>query len=184
MKSKKVNHRNTIIILIVIAILVLTNVYLLVKNYTPIKSEEIKQDSKLFANLSDNPLSTAGYTKVNIKVDNTTLLIEGNCTIMGLVPNELQTYSIKQGLDKSIEIRPTVHDITTNILEHFNISIILVKLTDEKDGVYFSNIYLKKDNQLLSIDSKPSDAIAIALRTNTHIYVRDTIISKFGQKTC
>ncbi len=60
----------------------------------------------------------------------------------------------------------------------------MVKIVDAQGEIYFSNIYLKEDNNILNIDSKPSDAIALALRSKAKIYVSDKLLKQYGNSTC
>jgi len=185
MKKPKISKKTEYAIAVVIILLVLMNVYLLFlnnKNKTLTINNELKEIEKL--NLTKDPFSTKEFTKVNVSVRNNTIILEGNCTIFGLVPHEIQTYSIKEGLDKNIDIRPTTHDLITNILENYNISVLLIKITDGKEGLYFSNIIFKEGNSILNVDSRPSDAIALGVRTNAPIYVKNSVLEKYGEKTC
>jgi len=64
-----------------------------------------------------------------------------------------------------------------NIFQKFGISIQKVVITDIKDGTYYAELYLKDYNNVISvIDSRPSDAIALALRTNSPIYMAPKLI--------
>ena len=135
-------------------------------------------------NLSNDPFSLEGFKKVKINLTDKLLVIQVNCSAIGLAVHEVQLYSIKQGLEKAIDLRPTVHDTMLDILNNFNISLFMVKITDARDDLYFANIYLKNGNNVLNIDAKPSDAIALAVRFGAPIYIKDSIINNYGQNVC
>lgn len=74
--------------------------------------------------------------------------------------------------------RPMTHDLLKNILSKFNIPIEKIVVNDVRDNTFYAVIYCRYKGQLIGIDSRPSDAIALALRTNTHIFVKEEVVSK------
>jgi uncharacterized protein len=53
-----------------------------------------------------------------------------------------------------------------------------------ENGTYFANLYLSNDKKALKLDVKPSDGIALALRTNSTIYINKTLLLEHGQNIC
>lgn len=74
--------------------------------------------------------------------------------------------------------RPMTHDLLKNILSKFNIPIEKIVVNDVRDNTFYAVIYCRYKGQIIGIDSRPSDAIALALRTNTHIFVTEEVVSK------
>ncbi|MDX1777955.1 MAG: bifunctional nuclease family protein [Thermodesulfobacteriota bacterium] len=74
--------------------------------------------------------------------------------------------------------RPMTHDLVTSVLNSFAIEVSRVEITDLKDNTYFALIHLVRDGKLFKIDARPSDAIALALRTRSPIYVHETVIEQ------
>lgn len=74
--------------------------------------------------------------------------------------------------------RPMTHDLLKNILNEFEVTINKVVVTKLQDNTYYANIEFEKDNQNLNIDARPSDAIAIALRKDSAIFVEDAVLKK------
>jgi uncharacterized protein len=74
--------------------------------------------------------------------------------------------------------RPLTHDLLRNVLQELSVEVLKIEVTDLRDSTYFALIHLKNGEQLLSIDSRPSDAIALALRTKSPIFVSDAVIEK------
>ncbi len=74
--------------------------------------------------------------------------------------------------------RPMSHDLLVNILKSTDIKVEKVVVTDLKDDTYYATISLTKNGQKFDIDSRPSDAMAIAVRTNTQIYIDDKVFQK------
>ncbi|MCS7184991.1 MAG: bifunctional nuclease family protein [bacterium] len=71
--------------------------------------------------------------------------------------------------------RPLTHDLIVNIMKEMNIKIESVVINDIKDNTFYAVINLTKDNERFEIDSRPSDAVAIAIRTNVPIFVANKV---------
>ncbi|MBP1709139.1 MAG: hypothetical protein H6Q46_123 [Deltaproteobacteria bacterium] len=72
--------------------------------------------------------------------------------------------------------RPMTHDLLKNILENLNATVTKIEVTDLKDNTFFASICLSLLDKSFSIDARPSDAIALALRTNSPIYVNEKVV--------
>lgn len=77
--------------------------------------------------------------------------------------------------------RPMTHDLLRDILGQLNIKISRIAVMDLRDNTYFATIFLQDGATEIEIDSRPSDAIALALRTGSTILVDDKVISKSRQ---
>ncbi len=74
--------------------------------------------------------------------------------------------------------RPMTHDLIKNILNDLHVIIEKIVVNDVRDNTFYSLIHCRQEGQNLIIDSRPSDAIALSLRTNTPIYVEEEVIQK------
>lgn len=72
--------------------------------------------------------------------------------------------------------RPMTHDLLKNILGEIDCSVESVEITDLKENTYYALVYLNVAGRELVIDSRPSDAIALALRTKSPIYVAKAVL--------
>jgi bifunctional DNase/RNase len=90
----------------------------------------------------------------------------------------MEASSIAMELEKTPRIRPITHDLVKNLLEKLKFIVTKIEVTDLRDDTFYARIYLKRENEEYSLDSRPSDAIAIALRTDSPIYVNDEVIEK------
>ncbi|GAB4244243.1 MAG: bifunctional nuclease family protein [Acidobacteriota bacterium] len=72
--------------------------------------------------------------------------------------------------------RPMTHDLLKNILLQLGAEMEKVVVTELRDNTFYAVIYLRKGDELILIDSRPSDAIALALRMDAPIYVTDEVI--------
>lgn len=74
--------------------------------------------------------------------------------------------------------RPMTHDLLTNFMGDMNISIQKIVVNDVRNNTFYALIHYTRDNQVKTIDSRPSDAIALALRQNAPIYVEEEVVEK------
>lgn len=74
--------------------------------------------------------------------------------------------------------RPMTHDLLKNFLDKFKISIEKIVVNDVKDNTFYALIYCCHEDQFFTVDSRPSDAIALALRMNVNIFVEEEVVKK------
>lgn len=74
--------------------------------------------------------------------------------------------------------RPLTHDLLKSILDQLKASIQQVVITDLKDGTFFAKILVDIDSTTLTIDSRPSDAIALAVRAQAPIFAEENVLEK------
>ncbi len=79
--------------------------------------------------------------------------------------------SIRRAIETAVTPRPMSHDLIKSFGEHFGIKTSRVVLTDVKSSTYYASVYLESKGVTRTIDARPSDAIALALRTQAPIYV-------------
>jgi uncharacterized protein len=72
--------------------------------------------------------------------------------------------------------RPMTHDLLRNVISDLNAAVQRVVVCDLKDNTFYALIYLMVNGETVAIDARPSDAIALALRTKAPIYVEETVI--------
>jgi len=72
--------------------------------------------------------------------------------------------------------RPMTHDLLRNVIHDLKASVEKIVVCDLQDGTFYALIYLRVNGESLAIDSRPSDAIALALRTRAPIFVEETVI--------
>ena len=90
----------------------------------------------------------------------------------------LEATSIATELEKIQFPRPMTHDLLKNCLDHLKVKVERIEVCDLRNNTYFALIYLRSNDQVSSIDARPSDAIAIALRTDAPIFVKEDVLTK------
>jgi bifunctional DNase/RNase len=90
----------------------------------------------------------------------------------------LEASSIATAIENIQTPRPMTHDLLKNILDALGIKVIKIEVNDLRDNTYFALIHLDVNKKRLVIDARPSDAIALALRTGASIFVEESVIQK------
>lgn len=91
---------------------------------------------------------------------------------------EAQAIAIE--IEKIVPHRPFTHDLFKDFAKGFSIDVKEVVITDLKEGVFYAEIICGNESKEVSIDSRPSDAIAIALRFKVPIFTDEKVLSEAG----
>jgi bifunctional DNase/RNase len=91
-----------------------------------------------------------------------------------------EAMSIQMELDSRQPPRPMTHDLMTNILYQMNVRLLKVTVNDFERQVYYATLHLESKHGVQEVDARPSDAIALALRTQCEIWVSNEVIEKAG----
>lgn len=84
-------------------------------------------------------------------------------------------------LDKHEVIRPMTHDLLMSVIDKLGAKVVSILVSDLQDSTYYAEITLRLVNgEAIKIDSRPSDAMALALRAKAAIYVSEDVMDKSG----
>lgn len=90
----------------------------------------------------------------------------------------IEASAIATELEKIQLARPMTHDLMRNILSELDIQVSRVEVNDLADNTFYAKIYLSDGEEEIVMDSRPSDAIALALRTSAPIFVDKKVMEK------
>jgi bifunctional DNase/RNase len=79
--------------------------------------------------------------------------------------------------------RPLTHDLMVSIFDRLEVEIARVVISDLIDNTFYASLYLLHHNEEIHIDSRPSDAIAIAIRLGAPVFVEEEVLAKQDQST-
>lgn len=79
-------------------------------------------------------------------------------------------------IEKVSTPRPMTHDLLKNVLTGLDTAVHKVVVTELREDTFFAVIWLERDGRVISIDSRPSDALALALRVDCPIFVEDDVL--------
>lgn len=88
----------------------------------------------------------------------------------------LEASSIAAELGDIVLSRPMTHDLLKNIIHDLGAEVVRVEVNDLRDNTFYAGIYLRKGRKEVVVDARPSDAIAIALRAGSPIFVSEKVI--------
>jgi bifunctional DNase/RNase len=97
----------------------------------------------------------------------------------GILPIWVGVYeanAIALEIEKVVTPRPMTHDLLKNVLTGLDACVQKVVVTDIKDDTFYALIWLERNGTMVSIDSRPSDALALALRIDCPIFVEDEVL--------
>jgi bifunctional DNase/RNase len=92
----------------------------------------------------------------------------------------LEAQSILIGLGSVKMPRPLTHDLFLTTLENLEASINRVEITALKEGTYFAKLILESSGSEVSIDARPSDCLALAVRVKCPIYIDEAVVDEAG----
>ena len=101
--------------------------------------------------------------------------LSGN-TILPIWVGIYEANAIALEIEKVQTPRPMTHDLLKNVLTGLNVHVQKVVVSDLRDDTFYALIWMERDGQTMSMDSRPSDALALALRLDCPIFVDDEVL--------
>jgi len=89
-------------------------------------------------------------------------------------PGEAQ--SIRRILSEEPFPRPLTHDLLHLVVEGLKAKVARVVITDLKENTFFASVFIERESEVLSIDARPSDSVAVALRAKAPIFVNEKLL--------
>lgn len=100
---------------------------------------------------------------------------EGN-NVLPIWVGMFEANAIALEIEKIATPRPMTHDLIKTLLAGLDADVKKVVVSDLKEDTFYAVIWLEKNGKLISVDSRPSDALAVALRMDCPIYVEEEVI--------
>jgi bifunctional DNase/RNase len=97
-------------------------------------------------------------------------------TVLPIWVGIFEANAIALEIEKVTTPRPMTHDLVKNVLFGLDASLRKVVVSELKDDTFYAVIWVEKNGELISIDSRPSDALALALRLDCPIYVEEQVL--------
>ena len=89
--------------------------------------------------------------------------------------------SIDRRVKNIVPPRPLTHDLIVAVVEQLGGDVQDIVISDLQDHTYFAKLRVRKDGELIEIDCRPSDAIAVAVTVDVPIYVAEEVLNEVGQ---
>ena len=97
-------------------------------------------------------------------------------TVMPIWVGIFEANAIAIEIEKVAIGRPMTHDLTRNLIRHLNAELDHVVITELKDDTFLAVLWLRQGDEMLVVDARPSDAIALALRSDCPIFVSEEVM--------
>jgi len=104
----------------------------------------------------------------------------GQPRLLPIAIGEFEAAAIQMQLKNDEPIRPISYDLLSSMLDCLTIGVRQVIIHNVRRSIYYAKVVIEKDHKIKDIDSRPSDAIALALRTSSPIYVPRELLDKVG----
>ncbi len=90
----------------------------------------------------------------------------------------MEATAIAFALQGIVTARPMTHDLLKNVLEELTVRVERIVITELKDGTFYAVITMQQDGKSYEISSRPSDAIALAVRVNVPIFANEDVLTE------
>jgi len=108
--------------------------------------------------------------------------VSGN-SVLPIWVGVYEANAIALEIEKVSTPRPMTHDLIKSLLLGLNTAMRKVVVSELKDDTFYAVIWLDRDGEIISVDSRPSDALALALRLDCPIYVEETVLKSSSKAT-
>jgi len=105
----------------------------------------------------------------------------GGETVLPIWVGVYEANAIALEIEKVTTPRPMTHDLIKNVLTGLDALVHKIVVTELKDDTFYAVIWLEREGRVVSIDSRPSDALALALRMDCPIFVDDQVLKHSKQ---
>jgi uncharacterized protein len=95
-----------------------------------------------------------------------------------IVIGSAEAYAIDRRLKGQPSPRPLTHDLLASVIEHLGGTIQSIEINDLQNHTFFARIHIRQNGQVIQIDSRPSDAIALGVATSVPIFVADHVLGE------
>jgi bifunctional DNase/RNase len=106
---------------------------------------------------------------------------DGARRVFPIVIGRFEARAIDRSVRKQAPPRPMTHDLLATVIEATGASLERVEITDLKEGTFFASLKVRKEGETVEVDSRPSDAIALAVRTGAPIFVSEEVLKEASE---
>lgn len=107
----------------------------------------------------------------------------GSDVVLPIWVGVYEANAIALEIEKVSTPRPMTHDLIKNVLTGLDALVHRVVVTELKDDTFYAVIWLEREGRVISVDSRPSDALALALRMDCPIFVEEQVLKTSKQAT-
>ena len=137
------------------------------------ENDVVEQDSQLI------PLKVHGVL-VDPNTDTQIVILrdDNNADVLPIWVGTAEGTSIRLALEGIIPPRPMSHDLISSFTDHLGLKVTKIVITDVKNNTYYATIHFSSNGMERTVDSRPSDALALALRAKAKIFVTQEVLNR------
>ncbi len=150
----------------------------------PMPSSVIEKLPQEKISLTEKEKQGPQYVSIDVEVGPDRVILKRNCTIVTVSTSRAKAFSIKKGALNVTEMRPDAHDLLNDILNGYDIVVEKVVIDAYVNDIFYARMLLKKGDQYLDLDARPSDALAVAARLHAPVFANEEILRALGTNAC
>jgi uncharacterized protein len=104
----------------------------------------------------------------------------GSDIAVPIIIGQWEAHSIMIGISNHTVPRPLTHDLLLSTVKKFHSKVIRIEITDLKDRTFYGRLIITQNGKDVSIDARPSDCIALAVRVKCPIYIDESVVDEAG----
>ena len=101
--------------------------------------------------------------------------------VFSIVIGRPEARAIDRAVRNQSPPRPMTHDLMATLVEASGCALEKVEITEVKESTFFAVLHLRRDGEVFQVDARPSDAIALAVRTNARIFVSEDVLREVAE---
>jgi hypothetical protein len=128
------------------------------------------------------PLEIVGLSSSSSQVGHYALILEDveGRRRLPIIIGGAEAQAIALELESIKTNRPMTHDLIFNLCKHFDLNLTEIVINDLQQGVFYARLVLENDGEVHEVDSRPSDAVAIAVRFKAPIFCAESVLLEAG----
>lgn len=184
---KKTDFRLIAIITVIVAIAVIATaavVAIITVQMFNKAGQELATTKEPYRTSGIENISNAGFVPVNVTIVRNHITLISGCSAIAFDVTDDQAISIFNALEKTTTVRPLAHEIMRDIIEEFGIKVLATRIEKYENDIYYARMFLQHGDRILDLDARPSDTIALSLRTGNILYMNETMLNERGINIC
>ncbi len=134
--------------------------------------------------LSPYGVSFDGLVEVDVSMEPPNVRLENGCRRVAFDVTADQSLAIYNALHSTWSVRPLTQDIMKDVMDNFGVKILQVKIDRYEDEIYYATLTMRRGDEVLVLDARPSDSIALALRQNLPVYFDSILFAEKSVRVC
>ena len=134
--------------------------------------------------LVEDPLSTEGFEVANVRAEGKHIKYTAGCKELSTSTTAERAYALHLLYQDRVMVRPTTYDLVRDMISEFGAEVKVLKIFKLREGIYAADLILQQGDKIIKFDTRPSDALAVAVKEKKPIYVESRLLEEDGINIC